>query len=152
MHFIKVMFSVFLTKKNRIKLYFCVVMKQTTDQILLLPILIAVLCGQLVFGQLAQNKIIVPEKLTELLEKKIELDRKNATAKRFTIQVSYGPYETTLEAMERFKSLFPEISAQIIFETPNYKIRAGQYATEREAQEVLVRIKRRFQSAFVLKP
>ncbi len=48
-------------------------MKQTTDQILLLPILIAVLCGQLVFGQLAQNKIIVPEKLTELLEKRLNL-------------------------------------------------------------------------------
>jgi hypothetical protein len=127
-------------------------MKLTTVQILMPNILFVVLCSQLVFGQLAQNKIIVPEKLTELLEKKIDLDRKNAAAKRFTIQVHYGTHEATLEAMERFESIFPEIVAQVIFETPNYKIRAGQYATEREAQEVLVRIKRRFQSAFVLKP
>jgi hypothetical protein len=42
--------------------------------------------------------------------------------------------------------------AQLIHETPNYKIRAGNFATEREALAELEKVKQRFRSAFVLKP
>jgi hypothetical protein len=54
--------------------------------------------------------------------------------------------------MERFKALFPDMTAHLIFETPNYKIRTGNYTTEREASAELEKVKRRFRSAFVLKP
>ncbi len=127
-------------------------MKKTKRHKLVLLVVFAVICSQTTIGQTAENQLNVPEKLTQLLHKKIELDRENATKKLFTIQVFYGAYAPTLEVLERFKEDFPEIEAQLVFETPNYKIRVGQFATEREAQEILVRVKRQFTAAFVLKP
>ena len=131
-------------------MYFYTLMKK--KQIVLFKVVLVVFCSHMAVGQTAKNQINAPQKLTEILNKKIELDRENEAKKLFTIQVFYGAHEPTLEALEKFEELFPEIGAQLIFETPNYKIRAGQFATEREAQEILVQIKRRFRAAFVLKP
>ncbi len=80
------------------------------------------------------------------------MDRKNSEKKLFTIQVHYGNYESATATMEEFETMFPTLTARLIFETPNYKIRTGSFATEREALEVLTRVKRVFKAAFVLKP
>ena len=103
-------------------------------------------------GQQAQTQISAPEKLDSLLQKKISLDRLNADKKQFTIQVFYGDYEETTSELARFENLFPDKIAQLIFETPNYKIRLGNFTTEREALAELAKVKQRFRSAFVLKP
>ena len=103
-------------------------------------------------GQQAQTQLHVPQKLDSLLQKKIALDRLNAAKKQFTIQLFYGDFEATTAELARFETLFPDKIAQLIFETPNYKIRVGNFTTEREALAELVKVKRRFRSAFVLKP
>ena len=103
-------------------------------------------------GQQAQTQLSAPKKLDSLLQKKIALDRLNAAKRQYTIQVFYGSFEATTAELERFKALFPDMTAQLIFETPNYKIRTGNYTTEREASAELEKVKRRFRSAFVLKP
>lgn len=103
-------------------------------------------------GQQAQTQLRAPQKLDSLLQKKIALDRLNAAKKQFTIQVFYGDFEATMAELARFETLFPDKIAQLIFETPNYKIRVGNFTTEREALAELAKVKRRFRSAFVLKP
>lgn len=108
-------------------------------------------CTYLV-GQQAQTQLRAPQKLDSLLQKKIALDRLNAAKKQFTIQLFYGDFEATTAELARFETLFPEKIAQLIFETPNYKIRVGNFTTEREALAELIKMKRRFRSAFVLKP
>ncbi|MGB0443267.1 MAG: SPOR domain-containing protein [Flavobacteriaceae bacterium] len=104
------------------------------------------------FAQEANTLLNAPEKLTNLLELKILLDAEASKKRLFTIQVHYGNFESTTTVLEEFKTLYPDLPARLVFETPNYKIRAGRFATEREALEVLTRIKRRFKAAFVLKP
>lgn len=106
----------------------------------------------LTFAQEAKTQLDAPEKLTTLLEQKILLDAEASKKRLFTIQVHYGNFESTTAVLEEFKTLYPNLPARLVFETPNYKIRAGNFATEREALEVLTRIKRRFKAAFVLKP
>ena len=103
-------------------------------------------------GQQVQTQLHVPQKLDSLLQKKIALDRLNAAKRQFTIQLFYGDFEATTAELARFETLFPDKIAQLIFETPNYKIRVGNFTTEREALAELVKVKRRFRSAFVLKP
>ena len=105
-----------------------------------------------VLAQEAKTQLSVPEKLSELLAKKVELDREASEKKQFTIQIHYGDYESSVVILESFEIDYPELPARLIFETPNYKIRAGNFATEREALEVLTSIKRRYKAAFVLKP
>lgn len=108
-------------------------------------------CSYLI-GQQAQTQLSAPKKLDSLLQKKIALDRLNADKKQFTIQVFYGNFEETTAELARFEILFPNMIAQLIHETPNYKIRVGNFSTEREALAELEKVKRRFRSAFVLKP
>ena len=103
-------------------------------------------------GQQAQTQLRAPQKLDSSLQKKIALDLLNTAKKQFTIQVFYGNFEETTAELARFKTLFPNMIAQLIHETPNYKIRAGNFATEREALAELEKVKQRFRSAFVLKP
>lgn len=117
-------------------------------------LIVCTLCvlNSAVFAQEGKTQLSVPEKLTELLAKKIELDREVSEKKQFTIQVHYGNYESTTAILEAFEMDYPELPARLVFETPNYKIRAGYFATEREALAVLATIKRRYKAAFVLKP
>ena len=104
------------------------------------------------FAQEAKTTLNAPEKLDILLSQKINIDREIAEKKLFTIQVYYGDFEPTTALLEEFKELYPTLPVRLIFETPNYKIRTGNFSTEREALEMLERIKRRFKAAFVLKP
>lgn len=152
MIFKKNMFSVFLTKKIKYWCTFVPVMKCRKTQFN--HLILCLLCFLSVFGftQDAKTQLKAPDKLVQLLAQKIELDRKMAEKKQFTIQVHYGDFESTTAIFEEFKTEYPNMPSQLVFETPNYKIRAGSFATEREALEVLNRIKRRFKAAFVLKP
>ncbi len=146
------MFRLFLTKINEIIVYFCVHMKRR--KIHFNHLIVCTLCAlsTIVVAQEAKTILNAPEKLDSLLTKKINLDREVSEKKLFTIQVFYGNFEATTAVLEAFEAQYPELPAKLVFETPNYKIRAGNFATEREALEVLTQIKARFKAAFVLKP
>lgn len=148
----KVLFSFILTKINEIFLYFCMQMIsfKTFYNLLIVCFVSSCLCQ--VFAQEAKTIVHGPEKLNSLLETKIALDKETAEQKLYSIQVYYGVFATTTAVLEEFKLLFPSIETQLIFETPNYKIRAGSFTTEREALEALIPVKRKFPAAFVLKP
>lgn len=103
-------------------------------------------------AQEAKTVLQAPDKLNRLLETKITLDKKASEEKRYSIQVYYGNFASTTAVLEEFKALFPTLETKLVFETPNYKIRAGSYATERDALEALEPVKRKFPAAFVLKP
>jgi hypothetical protein len=50
----------------------------------------------------------------------------------------------------KFLSLFPDLSADIVYEEPNYKVRVGDFRTRMEAQGFLNEIKAEFESAFIV--
>ena len=146
------MFSIILTKNNLNNGVFLPLMKfNMRPQTFCFIFCVLINCCY-VMGQQAQTQLRAPQKLDSLLQKKIALDRLNAAKKQFTIQVFYGNFEETTAELLRFETLFPNMIAQLIHETPNYKIRIGNFATEREALAELEKVKRRFRSAFVLKP
>lgn len=146
------MFSIFLTKINLNNGVFLPLMiNNMRPQTICFIFCVLINCSYLM-GQQAQTQLSAPKKLDSLLQNKIALDRLNAAKRQYTIQVFYGSFEATTAELERFKALFPDMTAQLIFETPNYKIRTGNYTTEREASAELEKVKRRFRSAFVLKP
>ena len=146
------MFRVFLTKINLNNSVFLSLMKYKMRLQSICLIFCFLINISFLMGQHAQTQLSAPKKLDSLLKKKIALDRLNTAKRQYTIQVFYGSFEATTSEMERFKALFPDMTARLIFETPNYKIRTGNYTTEREASAELEKVKRRFRSAFVLKP
>ena len=50
-----------------------------------------------------------------------------------------------------FSEEFKEIETSLIFETPNYKVRVGNFKNIIDASKNLESIKRKFRSAFILK-
>ena len=54
--------------------------------------------------------------------------------------------------LDSFSRAFPNRYAKLSFETPNYKIRVGKFATRLEGIQTLDTLRVKFPEAFLLKP
>ena len=70
----------------------------------------------------------------------------------YSIQLYYGNLDTANKLAKDFSKDFSEWETQIIFETPNYKLRVGKFKKILEAQKELEKIKKIYTSAFILMP
>lgn len=69
----------------------------------------------------------------------------------FRIQVFSGnnPRQSRREAESKqaqIRSAFPELDTQVSFESPFWRLRAGNFSTREEAEEMLIEMKKRFPS------
>lgn len=110
----------------------------------------------ILFGSLAAQegtlKLELPENLENVMARKTALDRERSEQNQFTIQIFSGNFEQAEIQMERFTKFFPETEAKLTFETPNYKIRVGRFATRLEGLTAMEGIKKKFPKAFLLLP
>lgn len=109
----------------------------------------------LVSGIYAQDNALIvktPQNLDNVLERKLSLDKKRLKNNQFTIQIFSGNYEMAQVFLDSFSKSFPEKNAKLTFETPNYKIRTGMFASRLEGVQTLDKIRIKFPDAFLLKP
>lgn len=69
----------------------------------------------------------------------------------FTIQVYSG--DSRSDAREEQMNViryFPEEESRMIFDSPNYKVRFGEYYTQMDAQPLFMRVKERFRNAILV--
>jgi len=107
---------------------------QTYSKIIIASILMSFYCGKS-FGQSASLNINTDPKINQLLELKKDLEKENKLSDGYTIQLYYGNWPASIE-----------------YETPNYKVWAGNFASRIEAERALLEIQKSFSSAFILKP
>ena len=69
----------------------------------------------------------------------------------YTIQIYYGSLEEADSIFEDFKENYQEIKSNLIFETPNYKVRIGEYRDINVASQKLEEIRRIYPSSFIIK-
>ena len=69
----------------------------------------------------------------------------------YTIQIYYGGLEEADSILEDFKENYQEIKSNLIFETPNYKVRIGEYRDINIASQKLEEIRRIYPSSFIIK-
>ena len=100
------------------------------------------------------NKLVVktPPNLEYVLERKLSLDKKRLAKNQYTIQIFSGNYETAKVYLDSFSRAFPSRYAKLSFETPNYKIRVGKFATRLEGIQTLDTLRVKFPQSFLLKP
>ena len=103
---------------------------------------------------LAQNgtlEITQESKLDSIISLKKEVNKEDFTSGQYTIQVFSGNFN---EGNELFEKLKNEKTEELFFsfETPYYKIRIGKYMSKIDAIKKLKEIKKKFPSAFVLRP
>ena len=106
-----------------------------------------------IFFSFSQNKMLTIEqdkKIGSALEIKKKVNKKLYNATIYTIQLYYGDVEAATKIKKDFDSNYPKWFSEIVFETPNYKIRVGRFRNLMNAKIKLEEIKYGYPAAFLL--
>lgn len=76
----------------------------------------------------------------------------NRTESNYKIQIYNGNRSDAEKNRLEFKKSFSDWSTSMQYETPNYKIWIGDFKTRLEADRALLRVKNKFNNAFIFKP
>ncbi len=138
-----------------IKFYICtkkVYMKITTQYRLISAAFLLLMFSLKVQAQTATLTVNQNPKIPQLLELKKTLEKENKLSDGYTIQLYYGELGQANQILRKYRSNFANWPASIEYETPNYKVWAGNFSTRIEAERALLRIQKDFTAAFILKP
>ena len=124
---------------------------RTFSKLFIANILLVFMCGKTI-AQNATLTVNQDEKITQLLKLKKDLEKENKLSDGYTIQLYYGELDKANQILRKYRSNFSNWPASIEYETPNYKVWAGNFSTRIEAERALLEIQNDFSSAFILKP
>ncbi len=102
-----------------------------------------------IFGQNGKITVNKSNKLDSIIKLKKEL---NSKIQNLRIQIFNGDRENAELVMKEYIEIFKDTSANIIYETPNYKIWVGNFYTQLEADKKLIEIRKKYKSAFIFRP
>ncbi len=82
---------------------------------------------------------------------KKDFSKKTFESTYYTIQIFYGSLNEADSIYMDFKKNFKDVKSELIFETPNYKVRIGEYKDINVASQSLEKIRRIYPGSFVIK-
>lgn len=87
------------------------------------------------------------------IDKLLEYKKDIKTTKVYRIQVyqSVDPDKAQREK-SNFSNAYGEWPAEVVWNTPNYKVWVGNFATRLEADRALVKIKKKYMNAIIFQP
>lgn len=117
-----------------------------------LSLTIIVFSGQKIIAQ--DSKIVLNQDLRfeKLLNEKRKINSSIVNDQRYNIQIFNGDNETAKKTLTSFKKDFKNFDATIVFNTPSYKVLAGNFKTRIEAERNLILIRKTFKNALIIKP
>ena len=127
-------------------------MKNTSLYKLLIASFLVMFSVEMMVGQRATVTVNQNEKIPQLLELKKELEKENKLGSGWTIQLYSGELGRANAILSRFRGTYGAWPASLEYETPNYKVWAGDFSSRIEADRALLEIKEKFRDAFILKP
>ena len=106
------------------------------------------------FGNAQEGKVSInqDQRINQLLDLKKEMNSNETDSRRYKIQVYSGNRGGAQNAQNNFSETFGQWRPVMHYETPNFKVWAGNFNTRLEADRALQRIKRKFPAAFIFKP
>lgn len=117
-----------------------------------LPLILVILSCNFGYSQEGKITINQDDRIKKLLELKKEMNRNETDSRRYKIQVYSGNRGGAQNAQKDFEDTFEEWRPVMHYETPNFKVWAGNFSTRLEADRALKRIKQKFPAAFIFKP
>ncbi|WOD42076.1 SPOR domain-containing protein [Hwangdonia lutea] len=118
--------------------------------------LLSAICFMLVstsfYAQEGHITINQDKNISNLLALKKELNKDEDAPNRYKIQIYNGSRAGANAAQKEFHSNYSDWHSKIVFDTPNFKIWAGNFRTRLEADRALKRIKKNFPNAFIFRP
>ena len=108
------------------------------------------LCSNSLYSQ--ENSIRYNDTLTKkFYDLKKDYSKRVYESTFYTIQIYYGGLEDADSILEDFRENYQEIKSNLVFETPNYKVRIGEYKDMNIASQKLEEIRRIYPSSFIIK-
>ncbi|MBB4118800.1 hypothetical protein GGR32_001080 [Mesonia hippocampi] len=104
-------------------------------------------------AQESSQQINVDPLVDELLVLKNKMTEKNDFTNRYTIQLFYGSSrEEAVKIRNRFHNKYDSIPTNIVYQSPNYKVWAGNYTNSLDAEKCFIELKEDFKSALLIRP
>jgi len=88
--------------------------------------------------------------IDKVVAQKIAYNKSLKTIRGYKIQLYYGSEQGAYGIKDKFNKLYPEIPAKLTFNTPDWKIQAGNYYTKLQADHDIVQFKIDFPGAIVI--
>ena len=82
---------------------------------------------------------------------KKDFSKKTFESTYYTIQIFYGSLNEADSIHNDFRENYKDIKSELIFETPNYKVRIGEYKDINLASQSLEKIRRIYPGSFIIK-
>ena len=82
---------------------------------------------------------------------KKDFSKKTFESTYYTIQIFYGSLNEADSIHNNFRENYKNVKSELIFETPNYKVRIGEYKDINVASQSLEKIRRIYPGSFVIK-
>ena len=101
------------------------------------------------FAQKGKVTINQRSEIDSIIKLKKEL---NSKIQNLRIQIFNGDRENAELVMKEYLKIFNDTSANIVYETPNYKIWIGNFYNQLEADKKLIEVRKKFRSAFIFRP
>lgn len=92
------------------------------------------------------------EKFEQLLNEKRKINSSITVNDRYKIQIYNGDSETAKKTLTEFRKEFKNYDGTIVFNTPTYKVWVGNFKTRIESERNLSELKKRYPTAFLIKP
>ena len=108
--------------------------------------------NSLVYSQDSIYVISQDSLLNKLIKIKLEVNKEIYEKNYYSIQLFSGDFNNAEKIYLEFSSYFPNLKKTLTFETPNYKVRVGNFEKKINADIKLEEIKKKYKSAFVLQP
>ena len=102
-----------------------------------------------IFGQNGEITIVKSNELDSIIKLRKGL---NSEIQNLRIQIYNGDRANAELIMKEYIEIFNDTSANIIYETPNYKVWVGDFYTQLEADGKLRDIRKKYRSAFIFRP
>ena len=98
------------------------------------------------------ENVIYNDTLTQkLFQIKKDYSKRIFESTYYTIQIYFGDLKNADSIIIDFQENYEGIKSELIFETPNYKVRIGEYKDINIASQKLEEIKSRYPGSFIIK-
>lgn len=95
--------------------------------------------------------IVSDPKLGELIERQKQENLEKQSMAGYRIQIYFGGNrQKAAEIKLDFSASFPEVSAYLTYQQPNYKVRVGDYRSRFEARKLLSQLEGKYPTTFVV--
>ena len=113
--------------------------------------LILIFFGHSVANAQDENVIYNDTLTQKLFQIKKDYSKRIFESTYYTIQIYFGDLKSADSILIDFQENYEGIKSELIFETPNYKVRIGEYKDINIASQKLEGIRKRYPGSFILK-